>query len=176
MTRWRGFVTARLVIDSIDFAGTEDVQFTIERITSPFGERLTKQVVVLGELFGEHLIPESRDDCDAVCTTSRKVPIHGRVIQVLVYVCDNYPVGNTTTFFPAGFLKRERGNNSGFRIGIRRHWPQFDLGIPTQDFLGIVGRLIVVNDVSLNKLVIMQKKEGQHVALVPAARIKIYFH
>jgi hypothetical protein len=46
----------------------------------------------------------------------------------------------------------------------------------TQNLLGIVGRVIIINDVPLNEFVVMQKKEGQHVSLVPAARIKIYLH
>jgi hypothetical protein len=95
---------------------------------------------------------------------------------MLVDICHNYPVGNATTFSPAGLLKCERGTNSGFGVAIWGHWPQFDLGIKTHNLLGIVGRCIIVDDVSLNEFVIMQKKEGQYVSLVPAARIKVYLH
>jgi hypothetical protein len=99
-----------------------------------------------------------------------------RVIQMLVDICHNYPVGDATTFSPAGLLKPERRTNSRLWIAIWGHWSQFDLGIATQNLLGIVGRSIIVDDVPLNEFVIMQKKEGQHVSLVPAARIKLYLH
>jgi hypothetical protein len=46
----------------------------------------------------------------------------------------------------------------------------------TQNLLGIVGRSVIIDDVPLNEFVVMQKKEGQHISLVPAARIKIYLH
>ena len=95
---------------------------------------------------------------------------------MLVDICDNHPVGNATTFSPACLLKRERRTNSRLWIAISGHWPQFDLGIATQNIPGIVGRSIIVDDVPLNEFVIMQKKEGQHVSLVPAARIKLYLH
>jgi hypothetical protein len=98
------------------------------------------------------------------------------MIQMLIDICHNYPVGNATTFFPAGLLKRERRTNSRLWVAIWGHWPQFDFGIATQNLLGIVGRSIIVDDVALNDFVIVQKKEGQHVSLVPAARIKIYLH
>ena len=131
---------------------------------------------MLRELFGQHLVPESRNDRHALRTTLREIPIHIWVIQMLVDICHNYPVSNATTFFPACLLKCKRGTNSGLGIAIWGHWPQFNLGITTQNLLGIVRRCIVVDDVSLNEVVIMQKKEGQHLPLVPAARIKVYFH
>jgi hypothetical protein len=56
------------------------------------------------------------------------------------------------------------------------YWPQLNLGIELQNPPRIIGRCIIVDDVSLNEFVIMQKKEGQHVCLVPAARIKVYLH
>src|ERR1700675_837213 len=95
---------------------------------------------------------------------------------MLVDVCHNHPVSNATAFPPAGLQKRKLGSDSGPGIAIWRGWPQFDLGIETQNLLGIIARSIVIDDVPLNEFVIMQKKEGQHVSLVPAARIKVYFH
>jgi len=80
---------------------------------------------------------------------------------MLIDICHNYPVGDATTFPPAGLLKRERRTNSRLGIAICGHWPHFDLGIATQNLLGIVGRSIIVDDVPLNEFVIMQKKEGR---------------
>ena len=95
---------------------------------------------------------------------------------MLIDICHNYPVGNATTFSSARFLKRERRTNSRLGIAIWGHWPQFDLRIATQNLLGIVGRTIIVDDLPLNEFVMMRKEEGQHVSLVPAARIKLYPH
>ena len=77
---------------------------------------------------------------------------------------------------PAGLQMRKLGTDSGLGIAIWGSWPQFDLGIETQNLLGIIARSIVIDDVPLNEFVVMQKKEGQHVRLVPAARIKVYLH
>ena len=121
MTRRRGFVTTRRIIYRVDFAGREDIQFTVHRVASPLGERLAKHVFALRELFGEHLVPESGNDRYAARTTLREILTHIRVIQMLVDICHNYPVGNATTFFPAGLLKRECGTNSGLGIAIWRH-------------------------------------------------------
>src|SRR3954447_2571561 len=98
------------------------------------------------------------------------------VIQMLIDICHNYPVSTATTFFPAGLLKRKCRTDSRLGIAIWGHWPQFDFGIALQNLLGIVGRAVIVDDVPPNEFVVMQKEEGQHVSLVPAARIKIYLH
>jgi hypothetical protein len=169
-------VTARSVINGIDFVGREDVQFTVVRVTSTFGERLAKQSVVLRESFREHLVPETRNYRYALRATLREIIMDIWVIQMLIDICHNYPVSNATTFLPAGFVMRERRTSSRLWIAIWGHWPQFDLGIATQNLPGIVGRTIIVDDVPLNEFVIMQKKEGQHVSLVPAARIEVYLH
>src|SRR2546421_9664844 len=169
-------MTARSIINGVDFVGREDVQFIENRVTSPSGERLAKQSFVLRESFREHVVPETRNDRYAFGTTLREIIMDVRVIQVLIDISHNYPIGNATTFSPAGLLKRECRTNSRLWIAIWGHWPQFDLGIATQNLLGIVGRTIIVDDVPLNEFVIMQKKEGQHVSLVPAARIKLYLH
>src|SRR5260370_34588777 len=169
-------MTPRTVINRIDFVGREDVQFTVSCVTSTSGERVAKQSFVLRELFREHLVPESRNDRYALRTTLCEIVMYVRVIQMLVDICHDNPVGNATTSSPVGLLKCEVGPKPGVRIAIWGHWPQFDLGIETQNLLGIVGRCIIVDDVPLNEFVIMQKKEGQHVSLVPAARIEVYLH
>ena len=169
-------MTARSIINGVDFVGREDVQFTVKWVTSTSGERLAKQSFVLGESFREHLVPETRNDRYAPRTTLREIIIHIRVIQMLIDICHNYPVGNATTFSPAGLLKGERRTYSRLWIAIWGHWPQFDLRIATQNLLGIVGRTIIVDDLPLNEFVMMRKEEGQHVSLVPAARIKLYPH
>src|SRR4029077_13862817 len=99
---------ARSVIDGVDFVGREDVQFTVKLVASTSGKRLAKQSVVLGELFRQHLVPQSRNDCYALCTTLCEIAIHVRVIQMLIDICHNYPVGNATTFPPASLPKCER--------------------------------------------------------------------
>jgi hypothetical protein len=169
-------VTARNVINGVDSVRREDVQFIVKCVTSTSGERLAKQSFVLREFFREHLVTESRNKRYTLRATLCEIVIQVRVIQMLVDICHDYPVGNATTFSPAGLQKRKQGFNSGIAIPTWVSRPQFDLGIGAQNFLGIVSRCIIVDDVPLNESVIMRKKEGQHVCLIPATRIKVYLH
>src|SRR4029077_15425127 len=95
---------------------------------------------------------------------------------MLVDICHDHPVSNATAFPPASLQKRKLGSDSGPGIAILGSWPQFDLGIEAQNLPGIIARSIVIDDVPLNEFVIMQKKEGQQVSLIPTACVKVYFH
>src|SRR5207248_7673488 len=104
-------MTARSIINGVDFVGREDVQFIENRVTSPSGERLAKQSFVVRESFREHVVPETRNDRYALGTTLRQIIIDVRMIQVLIDISHNYPIGNATTFFPAD-RKSTRLNSS----------------------------------------------------------------
>ena len=95
-------MTAWTIFNGIDF-GRKDVQFTANGKTCAHGHRSAKRVFVLGELFGQHLVPESGNNRYSLLTTLLKIPMDVWVIEMFVDVRDNYPIGNATTFFSSSY-------------------------------------------------------------------------
>lgn len=158
-----------------DGSGIEHARLAIAPVGKANGARRGEMLIFFGELRGDHLEAERRDERHAGALLLGEVVGQSRMKDVLITIDDDDPIGDAPGFLPAMIFDSDfrQFERVGFGSNEAAH---LDLSVRRQDVPGAVGRVLVVDDDALCDRFVMSEEIVDDTALVPADRVNVHAH